>query len=50
MTKQNKVVVHYEDGFANVLIADRKIAVARRDKDTLEYLCPIELVSAALGS
>jgi hypothetical protein len=50
MSKKNSILVSYKDGFANVLIGSRKIAVARRDKDTLDYLCPVELISAAIGS
>jgi len=50
MAEKNGVVVEYKDGFANVLIGERKIEVARRDTTTLDYLCPVELVSAALGS
>ena len=50
MAEKNSVVVEFKDGFANVLIGERKIEVARRDIATLDYLCPAELVSAALGS
>ena len=50
MAEKNVVVVEYKDGFANVIIGNRKITVARRDADTREDLCPVELISAALGS
>lgn len=50
MTKQKKITVDYADGVAKVFIGGRNIAVARRDEDTLDYLCPVELISASLGS
>ncbi len=50
MAEKNVIVVEYKDGFANVIIGNRKIAVARRDADTRDNLCPVELISAALGS
>ena len=50
MAGKNVVVVEYKNGVANVIIGKRKIAVARRDADTRENLCPVELISAALGS
>lgn len=50
MTNHNKITVDFKDGLANILIGGRKIAVARRDEDTLDYLCPVELISASIGS
>jgi len=50
MGKQNSIVVNYRNGFANVLLGSRKIEIARRDDGLLDYLCPVELISAALGS
>jgi len=50
MKEKNEVVVQYKNGFAEVSIGDNIIRVARRDETTREYLCPVELVSAALGT
>ena len=50
MAEKNVVVVEYKNGFANVLIGKRKMEIAWRDADTQDYLCPVELISAALGS
>jgi hypothetical protein len=50
MTHQNSVNVHFEDGFAVISIGDRQLTIARRDTEASGYLCPVELVSAALGS
>jgi hypothetical protein len=44
------VRVQYGDGRAKVQIGDRALQVERRDRDGRDYTCPIELVSAALGS
>ena len=44
------VQVHYAAGRAEVRIGDRVLQVDRRDNDARDYTCPIELVSAALGS
>jgi hypothetical protein len=44
------VRVRYVDGRAEVGIGDRALHVERRDKDDRSYTCPVELVSAALGS
>jgi len=46
----NLVRVHYSDGRAEVRIGERVLPVDRRDNETRDYTCPIELVSAALGS
>jgi hypothetical protein len=50
MKEKNEVLVQYKNGFAEVAIGDSIIRVARRDDANREYLCPIELVSAALGT
>ena len=50
MSAHNRVDVHYENGFAAITAGDHKITIARRDTDTLSYLCPVDLVSASLGS
>ena len=44
------VRIHYADGGAEVRIGERLLQVQRRDNDTRTSTCPIELVSAALGS
>jgi hypothetical protein len=44
------VQVRYVDGVAEVRIGERLLQVQRRDDDTRTDTCPIELVSAALGS
>jgi len=46
----NLVRVHYSDGRAEVRIGERVLPVDRRDNETRDYTCPIELVSAALGA
>ncbi len=50
MSNRNKIIVAYEDGLANVLMGGSKITIARRSEDTLDFLCPVELISASLGS
>ncbi len=50
MVNKNSIVVNYRNGFANVILGSRKIEIARRDEGLLDYLCPVELISAALGS
>jgi hypothetical protein len=44
------VSVRYLDGGAEVRLGDRLLQVQRRDNDARTDTCPIELVSAALGS
>ena len=44
------VRVRYTGGGAEVQIGERLLNVQRRDNDTRTSTCPIELVSAALGS
>jgi hypothetical protein len=42
--------VLYTGTHAEVQIGDRMLEVERRDSDARTYTCPIELVTAALGS
>jgi hypothetical protein len=44
------VRVRYAEGSAEVRIGERLLQVQRRDNDSRVYTCPIELVTAALGS
>jgi hypothetical protein len=44
------VRVRYAEGGAEVRIGERLLQVQRRDNDSRVYTCPIELVTAALGS
>jgi hypothetical protein len=44
------VTVRYAGASAEVRIGERLLQVQRRDNDTRTDTCPIELVSAALGS
>ena len=46
----NRVRVHYAAGQAEVQIGERVLQVERRDNDARTSVCPVELVSAALGS
>lgn len=50
MIGHNRVDVHYENGLAAITAGDHEITIARRDADTLSYLCPVDLVSASIGS
>ena len=50
MAAKNSVLINFKDGRANVQLGDRKIEIARRDAHALDYLCPVEMISAALGS
>jgi hypothetical protein len=50
MTYTDPVVVRYVDGHAQVQIGDRALTVDRRDDRSRTYTCPIELITAALGS
>jgi hypothetical protein len=50
MSNRNKITVGYENGLASVLIGSRKITIARQDENALDVLCPIDLISASLGS
>jgi hypothetical protein len=44
------VLARYVEGGAEVRIGERLLQVQRRDNGARTYTCPIELVSAALGS
>ena len=44
------VYVRYLDGEAHVRIGTRSLAVERRDDAGRTHTCPLELVTAALGS
>ena len=50
MAYTEPLVVRYVDGHAQVQIGDRALAVDRRDDRSRTHTCPIELVTAALGS
>ena len=50
MADIDPVVVRYADGHAQVQIGDRALEVDRRDDASRTRTCPIELVTAALGS
>lgn len=50
MTERNRVTVKYRNGHANVLVGSRTLNISRQDENAPEYLCPIELISAAIGS
>ena len=47
---ENAVRVRYTSGRAQVQIGGRELRVDRRDDASRTYTCPVELVSAALGS
>jgi hypothetical protein len=44
------VRVRYVEGGAEVQIGERLLQIQRRDNDARTNTCPIELVTAALGS
>ena len=46
----NAVRVRYASGHAQVQIGERELHVDRRDDEARANTCPIELVTAALGS
>ena len=46
----DRIQVRYVDGHAVVRAGDRTIEVDRRDNEQRAATCPIELVTAALGS
>jgi hypothetical protein len=50
MADGDVVSVRYTQGWAEVTIGDRSLVVDRRDNETRAHICPIELVTAALGS
>jgi len=47
---KDTIHVQYTQGRAQVKIGERTFEVDRRDDDTRTHTCPIELVTAALGS
>ena len=50
MVKLNQTIVTYKNGFANVVMGDRKMVITRQDNDSPDYMCPVELIPAAIGS
>jgi hypothetical protein len=50
MAGTDPVIVHYTDGHAEVRIGERTLDVDQRDNLSRAHTCPIELVTAALGS
>lgn len=50
MGENKSIVVKLQDGNAYVVLGNRTLEIARSDASSREYLCPVELVSAALGS
>ena len=50
MVKQNSVVVNFRSGYTDVMLGGRKIEIAKHDQALPDYLCPVDLISAALGS
>ena len=50
MAGADPVVVRYTGNHAEVRIGDRALVVDRRDDESRTHTCPIELVTAALGS
>jgi len=50
MSVHNRVEVHFENGFAAITVGNHRITIARRDEETFSYLCPVDLLSASLGS
>lgn len=50
MSEKRSVVVNYQNGNARVELGDRALEIARSDAFSEEYFCPVELVSAAIGS
>jgi len=50
MKENNEIVVQYKNGFANVIIGDSVFQISRQDETTGTSLCPIDLISASLGT
>jgi hypothetical protein len=50
MENKNVMVVNYESGCANIRIGEHSMIVGQRDQDLSDYFCPVELISASLGS
>ncbi len=44
------VFIIYNEGHADIEIGGRVMTIGRSDNDAGKYLCPTDLVSAALGS
>jgi len=50
MTGYNQVDVHYENKLAVITASNHTITIARRDSEKRNSLCPVDLISASLGS
>ena len=50
MTIENEVIVSYKDDFAEAKVGDGTIRIAAHDTVDRKSLCPVELISAALGT
>lgn len=50
MSDQSKTIARLVDGIAQVSIEGRTISVSRNNEYDRENICPVELISAALGS
>jgi len=50
MTGNNLIDVHYENGLAVITASNHTVTIARCDSEKLNYLCPVDLISASLGS
>jgi len=50
MAIENEIVVQYKDGFAEARVGEKIINIAAHDSIDRKSLCPIELISAALGT
>jgi hypothetical protein len=50
MSDQSKTIARLVDGIARVSIDGRTISISRNNENDRENICPVELISAALGS
>ena len=50
MSDQSKTIARLVDGIARVSIDGRTVSVSRNNEYDRENICPVELISAALGS
>lgn len=50
MSNQGKVIVSLDQGTAKVAVGNRDLLISQSGQFDREYFCPVELVSAALGS
>jgi hypothetical protein len=50
MENKNLVVVEYLDGCANVSIGESRLSIGKSGQDHSDYFCPVDLISASLGS